>query len=163
MASMDKVQSASMGANKCVAEQKGLSEQRRTAARLLWEKVITGSMVASKFISILTSRRQTYAQVDEDGRVFWQVKLMFAAPQFALIPLTLLINVFIIKFYLDDIGVSAAFIAFFQIFSRSFDVLTGNHSSISISKYISTSYILHAANNRINMNINEYNEYIQIQ
>ena len=97
-------------------KKKGLSKERRTAARLLWEKVICGSMVASKFISILTTRRQTYAQVDDDGRVFWHIKLMFAAPQFALIPLTLLINVFIIKYYLDDVGVSAAFIAFFQIF-----------------------------------------------
>eukprot|EP00486_Rosalina_sp_Unknown_P006345 CAMPEP_0201572340 /NCGR_PEP_ID=MMETSP0190_2-20130828/15519_1 /ASSEMBLY_ACC=CAM_ASM_000263 /TAXON_ID=37353 /ORGANISM="Rosalina sp." /LENGTH=216 /DNA_ID=CAMNT_0047997947 /DNA_START=134 /DNA_END=781 /DNA_ORIENTATION=+ len=120
---MTTMSESSMGA-KCVAEKKGLSEQRRTAARLLWEKVVTGSIVASKFISILTTRRQTYAQVDEEGHVFWHIKLMFAAPQFALIPLTLLINVFIIKFYLDDIGVSAAFIAFFQIFSRSFDVLT---------------------------------------
>eukprot|EP01083_Nonionella_stella_P018259 50941_1 len=109
---------------KCVAEKKGLSTERRSAARELWEKVICGSIVASKFVSILSTRRQTYAQVDNEGRVFWHIKLMFAAPQFALIPLTLLINVFIIKFYLDDVKVSAAFIAFFQIFSRSFDVLT---------------------------------------
>ena len=108
----------------CQAEIKGIPTKRRTAAKLMWEKIIASSMVASKFISILSNRRQTYVQVDEEGRVFWHIKLMFAAPQFALIPLTLLINVFIIKFYLDDVGVSPAFIAFFQIFSRSFDVLT---------------------------------------
>lgn len=109
----------------CMAEKKGLSEGRRAAARLLWERCISVSLVASKFVSILSTRRQTYVHADEDGHVFWNIKIMFAAPQFALIPLTLMLNVFIIKFYLDDVGVSAAFIAFFQIFSRSFDVLTG--------------------------------------
>ena len=79
----------------------------------------------SPFINILSSRRQTYEHVDDKGKVFWPVKVMFAAPQFALIPLTLLINVFIIKFYLDVVQVSASFLAFFQIFARSFDVLTG--------------------------------------
>lgn len=91
---------------------------------MLWERAINVSLVASKFVSILSTRRQTYIHADEEGHVFWNIKIMFAAPQFALIPLTLLLNVFIIKFYLDDVGVSAAFIAFFQIFSRSFDVLT---------------------------------------
>ena len=111
--------------SECEAAKKNISRQRRTGAKLLWEKVICAAMVASKFVNILNSRRQTYAHVDEKGQVFWRVKVMFAAPQFALIPLTLLINVFIIKFYLDVVGVSAAFIAFFQIFARSFDVLTG--------------------------------------
>ena len=40
-----------------------------------------------------------------------------------MIPLTLLINVYIIVFY-NSVGVSLSFISFFQIFARSFDVLT---------------------------------------
>eukprot|EP01084_Bolivina_argentea_P053788 98695_1 len=110
--------------SECQAAKKDISQKRRLASRLIWEKIIQAAMVASKFINILNSRRQTYAHVDESGVVLWMVKVMFAAPQFALIPLTLLINVFIIKFYLDVVQVSAAFIAFFQIFARSFDVLT---------------------------------------
>ena len=45
-------------------------------------------------------------------------------PQFSLIPLTLLINVYIIIFYNEVAGVPLTFISFFQIFARSFDVLT---------------------------------------
>merc|ERR1719491_416134 len=106
-----------------MASKKGIPQERRIGAKMMWERMITASSIATKFVTVLSSRKQTYMHIDDESKVKWHVKLMFAAPQFALIPLTLLLNVFIIKFYLDDIGVSGAFIAFFQIFSRSFDVL----------------------------------------
>ena len=72
---------------------------------------------------MIATRCQTYIHVDADGDIFWSIKLMFALPNFSLIPLTMLINIYIIIFYVK-IGVSLPFISFFQLFSRSFDVLT---------------------------------------
>eukprot|EP01084_Bolivina_argentea_P138852 244367_1 len=65
--------------------------------------------------------------LQEDGwsstHGFWKKKLLYAFPQFSLISLTVLINVQVIIFY-NEIGVNLAFLSFFQIFARSFDVLT---------------------------------------
>eukprot|EP01084_Bolivina_argentea_P038757 71658_1 len=93
-------------------------EHRRYIARKRWRKVKLFMKAMYKF-----SRRETYHHVDSSGSVFWKIKLLYAMPQFSLISLTMLINIQVIVFY-NEIGVSLAFLSFFQIFARSFDVLT---------------------------------------
>lgn len=93
-------------------------EHRRYIARKRWRKVKIFMKAMYKF-----SRRETYHHVDSSGSVFWKIKLLYSLPQFSLISLTMLINIQVIVFY-NEIGVSLAFLSFFQIFARSFDVLT---------------------------------------
>ena len=94
------------------------TERRRYMAQRRWRKLRLFLKASHEF-----HRRATYIHVSKDGSVFGIVKLLFAMPQFSLISLTMLINLQVILYY-TDIGVTPSFLAFFQIFARSFDVLT---------------------------------------
>ena len=93
-------------------------ERRKYMARRRWRKVRLFMKAQSGF-----SRRKTYSYVHKDGTVFWKIKLLYALPQFSLISLTMLINIQVLIYY-NGIGVTLAFLSFFQIFARTFDVLT---------------------------------------
>lgn len=65
----------------CAADRKKIPQARRKKARERWERTIRGAMVATKFAHVLVNRRQTYVHVDEEGNIFFLIKLLFGKSQ----------------------------------------------------------------------------------
>eukprot|EP01006_Ploeotia_vitrea_P018099 TRINITY_DN49364_c0_g1_i1.p1 TRINITY_DN49364_c0_g1~~TRINITY_DN49364_c0_g1_i1.p1 ORF type:complete len:763 (+),score=426.35 TRINITY_DN49364_c0_g1_i1:37-2325(+) len=107
------VELAASGAPEVVVEDRPHNTRFKAAVR----KVTMGLNVVAQM------RRSTFKHADADGRLPLSKKLVYAAPSFSLLSLTMLIGIHGIVFY-ESIGASLTFIAFFTALARSFDVIT---------------------------------------
>lgn len=91
---------------------RGFARFKKAAKRILLGLAVVRSI-----------RRASFPYEKEDGSVPLKNKLLYSAPSFSLLSLTMLITIHAIVFY-ETIGASLTFIAFFTALARSFDVIT---------------------------------------
>lgn len=86
---------------------------RRVAKRVMAQLSVIKSMRAASF---------PHTKNDE-GQLRMRTKLLYSAPSFSLLSLTMLISIHAIIFY-ESIGASLSFLAFYTALGRSFDVMS---------------------------------------